>query len=86
MAVKVWEKSLRVAAWNCRGLSESVPYIESLLLDDLGVLVLSEHWLWPFELERLNEVNDMMLLGGPTESSGGGCGGIGILWNNYWGH
>ena len=34
-----------VGCWNCRGLSGSELYIQTLIRDSPGVLVLAEHWL-----------------------------------------
>ena len=52
------------------------------------IVVLSEHWLWPYELHRLNEIDDEYEAVGKSdcrlteEGEGGrGCGGIGILWH-----
>ena len=47
----------KLLCWNYRGLSSSLPYIESLIESGSKVLCLSEHWLWPFEMHKLNEVN-----------------------------
>ncbi len=35
----------KMTCWNCRGLSSSLPYLETLLDQGSKVLVLSEHWL-----------------------------------------
>ena len=45
--------ALNVTCWNCRGLSNSHPSLEALMERGSKVLVLSEHWLWPFELEHI---------------------------------
>ena len=48
MDVKACEeirKQIHGTAWDCRGWSDSAPYIRSLLDGDYGILVLSEHWL-----------------------------------------
>ena len=37
-------KSIKIVAWNCRGLSQAIPYIQ-LLAEVHDVIVLSEHWL-----------------------------------------
>lgn len=69
-------------------LNSSVPYIQSLLCEKPSVLVLSEHWLWPYELTRLNDISDDYEATGKadsrlTETSNGGrgFGGIAILWH-----
>ena len=41
--------SIRIATWNCRGLHNSIPYIRHLIAKGIDILVLQEHWLWPFE-------------------------------------
>lgn len=71
-------------AWNCRGLSDSEPYIQSFLE---GGTVLTEHWLWPFELDRLTKIDSNFEAIGKadarlTETSEGrrGCGiGTGVF-------
>ena len=78
-----------LSCWNCRGLSTSLPYLISLLKEGSKIVVLSEHWLWPYELHRLNEIDEEYEAVGKsdcrlTEERGGGgrgCGGIGILWH-----
>ena len=45
---------ISIAAWNCRGLATGLPYVE-FLADLHDIVVLSEHWLWPFELSKLCE-------------------------------
>ena len=42
--------SLKITCWNCRGLSNSTQYLSELISDGSDVIILSEHWLWPFEL------------------------------------
>ena len=51
------------------------------------VIILSEHWLWPFEMHKLKEISpefdaecvtDSRL--NETSSLTRGCGGVGILW------
>ena len=76
----------KIAAWNCRGLSKAVPYVE-ILAEEHDVIVLSEHWLWPFETHKfLNVHPNMMGLVTtdkrltPESHLTYGCGGIGILW------
>ena len=44
--------TINIAAWNCRGLSQGLPYIEHLA-DGHDVIIISEHWLWPFELHNI---------------------------------
>ena len=79
------QQSLRVTSWNCRGLATGTTYLDHLIREGSDVIVLSEHWLWPYELHKLEELNpnyrglgkaDSRL----TEASDGyarGCGGVG---------
>ena len=53
------------------------------------VLVVSEHWLWPYELHKLNQLSEEYEAVGKAdgrltdEAAGGrGVGGVGILWHN----
>ena len=46
-------ESISIASWNCRGLHNSIPYILELLSRDVHILILQEHWLWPFQLDQL---------------------------------
>lgn len=79
-------RTFTVCCWNCRGFASSVPYIQNMLGEKPGVMVLSEHWLWPYELDKLNDISEEYMATGKAdarlteESAGGrGCGGIGIL-------
>ena len=69
-------------------LSSSVPYIQTLLCEKPSVLVLSEHWLWPYELASLDDISDYYEATGKADSilaetsnGGKGFGGIAILWH-----
>ena len=42
--------TLKITSLNCRGLSNSIQYLGELIDDGSDVIVLSEHWLWPFDL------------------------------------
>lgn len=79
---------LNIVSWNCRGLSHAIPY-RQLLADHSEILVVSEHWLWPFELANLDHVlpsfcgygcSDKRL--SENSSLSRGCGGVGILWKS----
>ena len=78
---------MKVTCWNCRGLSNSIPYLNHLMESGSDIMVLSEHWLWPYELHKLNEIHpDYEGLGRAdarlTDSSGiahRGCGGVGMV-------
>ena len=69
-------------------LSSSLPYIETLIENGSKILVLSEHWLWPYEIHKLNEINCDYEAVGKSDSrlteikdGGRGCSGIGLLWH-----
>ena len=64
-----------------------MPYIESLIKEGIKVMVLAEHWLWPYELGKLDDINIDFVSTGKCDvrltnesKSGRGCGGVGILW------
>ena len=77
---------LRVCVWNCRGLSQALPYIQHLA-EEHDVIVLSEHWLWPYELHKLDEIHPDFVGFGISDrklnaecSFTRGCGGVAVLW------
>ena len=79
--------TIQIATWNCRGLHNSIPYIKLLISKGTDILVLQEHWLWPFEMDQLESIDpnythtavcDNRL--SPTSTLGRGCGGCAILW------
>ena len=78
--------SLKITSWNCRGLSSSIPYLNSLISEGSDIIIISEHWLWPFELHRLNEIHPDFHGHGQADSrltccsEGRGFGGVGIIW------
>ena len=47
--------SLTISSWNCRGLKFSAPYLQ-VLSNMSDIILLQEHWLWPFELHSLSSV------------------------------
>ena len=51
------ERQVKLTCWNCRGLSNSVPYLNSMIDERSSVIVLSEHWLWPYKLQRLEDIH-----------------------------
>ena len=53
---KSHNQNIKVACWNCRGLSASIPFLRTLLSSNDIVLV-SEHWLHNNRLHQLNEVS-----------------------------
>ena len=56
--VRSGKSSFFVSCWNCRGLASGVPYIQDLMSRGPGIMVLSEHWLWPYELDKLNSISN----------------------------
>ena len=79
--------SIQIATWNCRGLHNSIPYIQHMISMGVDILVLQEHWLWPFEMSEFDSidpnysytaVSDSCL--SPTSTLICGCGGCAILW------
>ena len=77
-----------IVTWNCRGFNNSVPYLNFLLNLNNSIVVLQEHWLWPFELANLQTVSekiDYHAVSDPrlneTSELTRGCGGVAILWN-----
>lgn len=65
-----------------------MPYLNTLMDDGSKILVLSEHWLWPYDLHRLNDINVGYNAIGKADGrlteerdGGRGCGGIGLLWH-----
>ena len=82
------QQSLTISCWNCRGCATSTPYLDHMVHGGSDVLVISEHWLWPFELHKLDELNQQFRgtgkadprLSEMSDNSTRGCGGVGILW------
>ena len=80
--------SVKVSAWNCRGLATATPYLHRLLEGGSDIVILSEHWLWPFDLYKLDELHPSFSGFGRADSrlsetahdKSRGCGGVGILW------
>ena len=50
-------EKIRITTWNCRGVETSQPYIRNLIDNGSDVIILSEHWLWPFEMPKLKETH-----------------------------
>ena len=78
-------KGVKMSCWNCHGLSSSLPNLNSLMDPDEGskIVVLSEHWLWPYDLHKLNDLDDEYDAVGKSDcrltedrDGGRGCGGI----------
>ncbi len=73
--------------WNCRGLSNSLPHLEVLMAGGSQVVVLPEHWLWPYDLNKLKQISEEYDAVGKADfmlsdkaDGGRGFGGVGILW------
>ena len=73
-------------SWNCRGISNRVPYVQHMAEEGTHIIVLCEHWLWPYQLHKLETMHPNYLAAGVadkrlTESSEllRGCGGIAML-------
>ena len=80
-------ETLKIVSWNCRGLHNSVPYIQYLIAAGYDVIILEEHWLWPYELNKLKSLNpnyvytavsDQRL--NSTSDLTRGLGGVAIIW------
>ena len=75
------DNSITVASWNCRGMRSSEPYL-NVLSRSADIILIQEHWLWPYELHKLSSYLPEYTSSGRadhrlTESSGlsRGCGG-----------
>ena len=79
--------TIRIACWNCRGLSSSIPFLRSLL-DANDIVLISEHWLHFNRLQQLDEIDVKFNQCGrasrsSSEESFGlrrGQGGVAIFW------
>lgn len=78
---------LTITTFNCRGLSNAIPYILHLIENGSDIIALSEHWLWPYNINTLSNIHpdydgfgycDGRLTDSCTLTKG--CGGVGILW------
>ena len=79
------KKSITVFSWNCCGLPTGIPYIQKLMGGKPGLIVLFEHWLLPYELEKFS--SELAAMGKANsrisaESDGGrGYGGVDVVWH-----
>ena len=78
---------LVITTWNCRGYSNAIPYLNKLIDNGTDVIALCEHWLWPFDLPKLNQLHpDYTGLGQSDKRLNDystltrGCGGVGLIW------
>ena len=80
--------SVSIVTWNCRGLHNAKPYIADLIESEVDIIILQEHWLWPFELSTLGSIHpqyDFTAISDKRLHASSdltrGCGGVAILWN-----
>ena len=78
---------LRVTTWNCRDLNTGEPYAHHLADTDSDIIVVTKHWLWPFESHRLSQVHPSFTAETVTDRRldensllTRGCGGVGLMW------
>ena len=78
--------NLKLTTWNCRGLTTGEPYIHQLAEDGSDIIVVTEHWLWPYESKRLSEFHPAFSAECSTDARlhvnsdlERGCGGVGIM-------
>ena len=43
--------NVTITTWNCRGISNFVPYLLHLFENGTDIVALSEHWLWPYDID-----------------------------------
>ena len=48
---------IAISCWNCHGLQSAILHIRSMIDHGSDIIILSEHWLWPFELHKLDEID-----------------------------
>ena len=75
-----------VQSWNYRDIMSGAPYVQHMA-EEADIVVLCEHWLWPYQLHQLQLLHPEFKAFGVadkrlTETSdlNRGCGGIAILW------
>ena len=78
---------LEITTWNCRGLRSGEPYIRQLADEGNDIVVITEHWLWLFEAERLCQIHPLFTAEIKTDvrlnensTLQRGCGGVGLMW------
>ena len=81
-----------LACWNCRGLKDSLPYLDSLIGRGIRIIAIAEHWLWPYELYTLSCIHPDYDATGVADgrlnegtSGARDCGGIGMIWKKSFG-
>ena len=79
------QRAISIVTWNCRGYFSSAEYLHHLISVGVDVIVLQEHWLWPYELTSLDRlhpdfafhaISDNRLTS--TSDLNHGCGGVAI--------
>ena len=77
--------NVTITTWNCRGISNSVLYLLYLFENGTDIVALSEHCLWPYDIDKLLHLHpDYIGFGscdGLNENSSltCGCGGVGLV-------
>ena len=78
---------ITISTWNCRGISNSIPYLFHLFENGTDIIALSEHWLWPYNIQNLSSLHPDYDGFGVCDdrlnencSLTRGCGGVGFLW------
>ena len=78
---------ITISSWNCRGISNSIPYLFHLFKNGTDIIALSEHWLWPYNIQNLSSLHPEYDGFGVYDnrldencSLTRGCGGVGFLW------
>ena len=78
--------NLKITTWNCRGLSSGEPYIHHLAEEGCDIIAITEHWLWPFESEKLCNIHTSFAAEVKTDTRlnenstlSRGCGGMGLM-------
>ncbi len=71
-----------------RGLHNALPYLHHLITEGSNIIAINEHWLWPFQLNSLNNIHSDYRGYGVSDhrlnaesNLTRGCGGAGIIWN-----
>ncbi len=79
---------LTISSWNCHGLRSAIPYVHHLIADGADIIAVSEHWLWPYQLESLENIHPEYKGYGVSDrrlnaesNFTRGCGGTGFIWN-----
>ena len=79
--------NITISTLNCCGLQNAIPYIYHLIENGSDVIILSEHWLWPYNIGNLSSLHPEFVGFGYCDSRlnescslSRGCGGIGVIW------